>query len=318
MSSTSRAARAASAPRLSVIRLAAALWVLMLTSHYAAAQQEPALPTPQQQQPYSLPWALRPIIPVSVARLDTVVALYRDLQDDLGVTTVLMPTAGYRITPQLMGIARLGLTGAALPGAAPGAVSVSNPLLGAIYGVRLSNSLRFACFLGGTIPIGSGGDKSADPAAAAANAAGLLARAAMDNAMFAPNDVTVIPGLDLAYVNHRLTVQIEVTFLQLMRVKNEAAQSDRFKTNMTLGLHAGYFLHRLLSAALELRYQRWLAPPAVVSTMENLSLALGPRFHFPLPGGGVLRPSISYSAGLAGTLHDRSYHAIGVDVPYLF
>ena len=50
-------------------------------------------------------------------------------------------------------------------------------------------------FLGVTVPIGQGGDKAAamDSTAAAAGA-GINARSAMDNALFAVNFMTVFPG----------------------------------------------------------------------------------------------------------------------------
>lgn len=268
--------------------------------------------------PYSLPWGLRPIIPVTVLRLDTVVASYR-VNDSTGVTAAIMPLLGYRFTPNFMGVARWGLIGNSAPDGTSG-VSVSNIALGGIWGLKLPASLRLGFFLGATVPIGTGGAKAADPLTAAANSAGLYARSALDNAMFAVNDFTLFPGVDFAYVGHGLTVQVEATLLLLFRVKNEAVQTDAFRTNFTAGLHVGYFATKWLSLSTELRYQRWLSTPDAVaqdaSLRDNLSLALGPRFHTKL-GRGFLRPGIAYNVGLAGRLSSNSYHMVLIDIPYV-
>lgn len=280
---------------------------------------QPSTPgKPARAAPYSLPWGLRPIIPVTVLRFDSVVATYRS-NDSLGVTTTILPLVGYRFTPHFMGVARWGLIGNAAPDGTSG-VSISNAALGGIWGLKLPANLRLAFFLGATIPIGTGGAKAVDPLSTAATSAGLYSRSAMDNAMFAVNDFTLFPGIDVAYVGHGVTVQIEATVLQLMRVKNEATQTDAFRTNFTTGIHLGYFLTKWLTLTVELRYQRWLSTPDAVAADEtlrdNLSLALGPRFHVKL-AKGFLRPGIAYNAGLAGRLGTSSYHMVLLDIPYV-
>lgn len=289
--------------------------------------QRPAPPT-SAAPPYSLPWGLRPVIPANVLRLDTAIAFYNH-SDTPGYTVALMPLVGYKFSPHFMGLVRWGLVGNSPADAnLSGAVSVTNPLLGGIYGVQLPASFRLAFFLGVTVPIGTGGYGDAktgagDPNVTAATQAGLLARSAMDNVMFAVNDVSVVPGFDLAYVGHRLTVQIEATLLQLMRVKNEATQPDQFRTNSTFGLHVGYYATGWLSLAAELRYQRWLSTPIAVENdatgvlRHNLSLALGPRFHVKT-SQGWFRPSIAYAAGLVGVMARDSYHLMLLDFPYAF
>jgi len=283
----------------------------------------PRTPVPPR---YSLPWALRPVIPVNVFRLDNAIAFYRR-SDTAGYTVALMPLLGYKFSANFMGLVRWGLVGNSPADAnLSGAVSVANPLLGGIYGVKLPASFRLAFFLGVTVPIGTGGYGDAktgagDPNVAAATQAGLLARSAMDNVLFAVNDVSVVPGFDLAYVGHRLTFQAEVTLLQLMRVKNEATQPDAFRTNSTFGLHVGCYATGWLSLAAELRYQRWLSTPVAVENdttgvlRHNLSLALGPRFHVKT-GRGWFRPSIAYAVGLLGVMSRDSYHLILLDFPY--
>lgn len=287
-----------------------------------AAASPPAVPAPvQPATPYSLPWGLRPIVPVTVLRLDNVVATYQDpknLAEGSGVTWSIMTLGGLRLTPNLMGIVRWGIIANWPPGAA-GGVSVSNPALGGLYSLRWG-SLRLGLFLGVTVPIGTGGDKTAEPSATAATQAGLFSRSAMDNAMFAVNDFTVFPGIDFAYIAHRLTLQVEATVLQLMRVKNEAVQSDAFRTNFTLGFHAGFFVAKALSLSAELRYQRWLTTPSAVAVDEslrhNLSLALGPRFHIKVRDHWF-RPGLAYEVGIHGTMYDRAYHLVQIDFPFI-
>jgi hypothetical protein len=274
--------------------------------------------------PYSPPWALRPIVPISGVRLDTAIASFTR-SGSAGVTVAIMPLVGYKLTPRLMALVRWGLIGHAPTEAnLTGAVSVANPLLGGIYGVKLPAGLRLGLFFDVTVPIGTGGygdprTGAGDPNVTAATQGGLLARSAMDNVLFAVNDVSLVPGVDFAYVGHRLTVQIEMTLLQLMRVKNEATQVDAFRTNSTYGLHLGYFVARWLSLATELRYQRWLSTPAAVEAdatgvlRHNLTLALGPRFHIKAPYG-TFRPSLAYAAGLLGVLARDSYHIVLVDL----
>lgn len=277
-------------------------------------------PTPP---PYSLPWGLRPALPVTVIRLDSVVASYSDADGNRGTTFAIIPLVGYRFSPRWMGAARMGLIGNSPP-TGDGAPSVTNALVSGIYSLPLPASLRLAFFLGATIPIGTGGDRNADPNTTAATAAGLLSRSALDNAMFAVNDVTVIPGIDLAYIGHGWTIQLEATVLQLMRVKGEKIQPDAFRTNFTTGLHIGYFVTKWLSLSTELRYQRWLSTPDAVGKDEsgllrhNLTLALGPRFHFKVAGVGWIRPGVSYAPGLVGMVRERDYHIVQVDVPILF
>lgn len=324
----------------------------------------PSLPP----SPYSLPFGLRPIVPVTVLRLDTVFAFYQQNiaaagqpeRFENGFTGAFLPTIGYRFHPSWMGIFRFGVVGNRPPritGDEAGAdncedqtsidpttmqpkttltkcgVASTNMLLGGFYSHKFADNFRFSLFAATTIPVGSGVSAVSEPGASAAEApAGLLSRSAMDNVMFAVNDWSLLEGLDLAYIGHKLTVQAEVTFFELFRVRNEAANVDVYKVNFTAGLHVGYFLASFLSFGAEVRYQRWLSDPKSVVADEanadkglpvqglrhNLSLAVGPRFHFKLPGGRWLRPALVYEPGLAGVMATRKYHILQVDIPILF
>lgn len=327
----------------------------------------PATPMPPPA-PYSLPFGLRPIIPVSVLRLDTVFSFYQQNiapsgqpeQLAQGFTGAFLPTIGYRFHPAWMGIVRFGVVGNRPPritGDEPGAdncedqtttdpttmqtkttltkcgVASTNIQVGGFYSHKLSPSVRLSVFAATTIPVGSGVSAASEPGASGAEApAGQLSRSAMDNVMFAVNDWALVEGIDLAYIAHRWTVQAEVTFFELFRARNELANPDVFKANFTAGLHIGYFIAQWLSLGTELRFQRWLTDPKSVLADEanadkglpvqglrqNLSLAIGPRFHIKLPGGHWLRPALVYEPGLWGVLATRKYHTLQVDIPIVF
>ena len=288
---------------------------------------------PPASQPYSVPWQLRPIVAPTVLRSDTSIAPYEDVGGQRGSTTASLFTASYRIPgtgPASAGLApliRFAIVGDdPAPGnAARGGLVMVNPLVGAAYAIKLAGGFRLNAFLGATIPIGGGGGDSPSPGAANSRIKGVNARAQLDNALFAVNDFSLIPGFGAAYVSGGLTVQVEITLLQLMRVRGEAAQREASKTNMTTGLHVGYFFLPELSLGGELRYQRWLNAPLAVeadttgATRDTLSVAVGPRAHIKL-GSLWLRPGVAYQRGLDKPLaaSTPNYHIVQVDLPLFF
>jgi hypothetical protein len=292
-----------------------------------AAAVAPAAPP---AAPYSLPWQLRPTAAATVLRSDTSVAFYQNATGSGGATTATMLLGSYKITPSLAPLVRLGFVQNAAPGTAPDGTSFVNPILGLTYAHKLGPSFRAAAFLGGTVPIGQGGGDTPDAGAAAANTAGLRARSAMDNSMFAVNYFTAILGGDAAYVDHRWTVQGEVTLFQLMRVRGEHAGSstDSTRTNSTAGLHVGAFVIPELSLGAELRYQRWLSTPTQLvmgnkvpiadAAKDTLTVAAGPRAHFSIGKGMMCRPGISYARVLDQPLRASSYNMVQIDLPISF
>ncbi|MBZ4416525.1 hypothetical protein [Myxococcus sp. RHSTA-1-4] len=270
--------------------------------------------------PYSLPWQLRPTAAVSVVRSDTSLALSSADATGDSVTTATLLLVSYKVTPSLAPLVRVGYVDHAPGTGSPGAALV-NPVLGAIYSHDLSETLRLGFFLGFTLPVGMGGGNTPRAATAAAARSGVLTRSAMDNAMFAVNDFTVFPGVGLSYVAGGFTAQVEATVLQLTRVRGEAVQQDKARTNFTSGLHLGYFVHPAVSLGGELRYQRWLSTPSTVTSEElrdNLTVAAGPRLHFKLSDSLVLRPGLSYAFALDAPMKTASYSVFQLDVPLVF
>lgn len=211
--------------------------LVAFASSVFAQEPPPAKPKPP---PYSLPWQLRPAVAASVVRSDTAFAFYEDpTTGDSGSTVASMLLASYKVTDELAPLVRLGVVSNSPP-AGESAFGFLNPVVGATYALKPAEPLRLAFFLGAALPFGSGGGDDASPEAVAANVAGMRARSAMDNAMFAVNDFTIFPGVGLAFLQSGFTVQVEATVLQLMRVRGgtepdmgAAKNPDSSKTNFS-------------------------------------------------------------------------------------
>lgn len=290
----------------------------------AAAPSPPPAPGP-----YSLPWQLRPAAASTVVRADSSVAFY-DTGGQSGSTEATMLLGSYAVTPHLAPLIRLGFVQNQAPGTTPDGSSFINPIVGVTY-ARHTQAMRWALFAGAALPLGAGSGDHPDAAVSAANIAGLQARSGMDNAMFAVNYATGIVGADVAYVDHRLTLQAEATLFQLFRVHGDdagAQSTDAARTNSTMGVHAGYFLLPMLSVGAELRYQRWLTTPTRLvmgskvdipgANMDTVTVAIGPRAHFKLGRNMYLRPGVSYSRALDNPLSGASYNTLQIDVPVMF
>lgn len=279
--------------------------------------------------PYSLPWQLRPAVVGNVVRWDTAMASYEPPgSDSRGRTIASFLLASYKITDEMAPMIRLGVLSDDAPGDSA-KVGLTNVAAGFTWAPKLHANLKLALFLGLAFPVASGGgnDPSRD---APPPIRGIYARSAMDNAMFAVNDFTVFPGVDIAWVSDGLTVQAEATLLRLTRVKGDDVQKDKGKTNFTSGLHVGYFLVPELSLGAELRYQRWLSTPAAVEADEakpdaqqtgirdTLSFAVGPRLHIKAGDKLWIRPGIAYARGLDNPMKDQEYNIVQVDIPVAF
>ncbi len=311
-------------------RTLAALWVVWpcVVAAQGAPGEPPGpvmepMPPPPAAPPaaYAMPWQLRPAAVGNVVRLDTALASYQDSTDERGNTVASLLFASYKVLPELAPFARVGMVRNSPP-AGDGAVSWVNPAAGATYAVTLPAPWRLSFLLGFAFPLGMGGGNQPDLAKATANAAGVRARSAMDNAMFAVNDFTVFPGVDFAYVSRGLTVQVEATVLQLTRQRGADVQKDSAKTNSTCGLFVGYFLLPELSAGAELRYQRWLSTPAFLegadALRDTLTAAAGLRAHLKLGDTLWLRPGIAYARGLDDPMAEADYQIVQVDLPLAF
>jgi hypothetical protein len=326
------------------LRAGAASLLVALAASIASAQQ-PAPAAPPAPPPYSLPWQLRPAVVANVVRSDTSIALYENpVSGNTGTTVASMLLGSYKLTPEFAPLIRLGVVSNSPPDgttampAVDSAFGFVNPVLGGTYAIKLGTDFKLAFFLGVTIPVGMGGGDKPDPASKAARAAGIPARSAMDNAMFAVDDFTVFPGVDFAYVAGGFTAQAEATLLQLTRVRGDTAPAagmpasnpDASKTNLTMGLNVGYFFIPQLSAGAELRHQRWLSTPLGVKkdealpdamqlgTRDTSTFAIGLRYHAKLSETMWLRPGVSLSMPIDDPMSKSKYKIIQLDIPFAF
>jgi hypothetical protein len=313
-----------------------------------APMAEPAAAKPKPP-PYSLPWQLRPAVVGNVVRSDTAFAFYKDAAGkESGSTVASMLLASYKITDEFAPLVRVGIVSSSPPSSlmaagkpVDSAVNFINPVVGGTYAIKPAKPLRLAFFLGLTVPVGSGGGDDAKAKNTTANAAGIRARSAMDNAMFAVNDFTVFPGVDFAYVSGGFTAQVEATLLQLTRVKGDKAtpasgttpaipakNPDKSKTNFTMGLHVGYFIVPMLSLGAEIRHQRWLSTPKAVEldeasatpqgSRDTTTWAVGPRGHFKLSDSVWFRPGVAFAMPLDNPMKKASYKIVQLDLPIAF
>jgi hypothetical protein len=275
----------------------------------------------KKTQPYSLPWGLRPTAAPTLVRSDTAFGFFRS--DAAGKQSTVASTllAGYSFLPGL---------GAYIRGAyvyqsvekSESSGGLANPLLFALYSPRVSDIFRLSFFAGVAFGLGQGGGDSPRLPQRSAVLSGINARSAMDNALFVSNYTTPTVGFDIAYVDHGLTIQGEVTLLQLIRNRGENVDTDATRTNFTTGLHIGYQIVSPLIISAELRHQRWLSTPSFVeknsSLRDTTTVGIGARVSFKLAKGLLARPGLSYARGLDNPLTDLNYNIIQLDIPILF
>jgi len=311
-----------------------------------APPPEPAAAKPKPP-PYSLPWQLRPAVVGNVVRSDTSFAFYKDAKGkESGHTITSMLLFSYKLSDAFAPLIRIGVSGNAPPlgtGAKVGmavkdidrAQNFLNPVIGGTYAIKPAKPLRLAFFLGVTLPIGGGGGDSPDLSNAQANNPyGIRSRSSMDNAMFSVNDFAVFPGVDFAYVSGGFTAQVEATLFELLRVKGSSGAApknpDKSKTNLTMGLHIGYFFIPQLSLGAEIRHQRFLSTPKAIEADElstnptplglrdQTSWAIGPRAHFKLGESIWFRPGVSYAMGIDDPMSKFKYKIVQLDLPLAF
>lgn len=294
----------------------------------AHAQPEVVAPPPVAKPPYSLPWQLRAAGVSNCVRSDTAIGFYEPEGASAdGRTIASMLVFAYKLSDELAPMVRLGYVANEPPatgGTRPeGGSAFLNPIVGVTYAPKLSGPIRVAGFLGTSLPVGQGGGDSPDAETAAALAAASPTRSGMDGSMLSPNYLGVIPGVDVAYVDHGFTLQGEFTVVQYFRVRgeNNPATKDSTRTATTMGVHAGYFVLPFLSLGSEVRYQNWFRNPSIPTAAkrrDNLTLAIGPRVHVQLGKTTWLRPGVAYATGLDQPMRENEYHIVQLDIPVVF
>ena len=273
--------------------------------------------------PYSLPWALRPAMASTVVRLDGAFSF-----ENSGFTYASTLLASYSFVKDVAVLARIGLVHDA-PNLTYNATAITNPLVGATYTPQLAPGLRLPLFLAVSLPVGMGGGNpdtgTTWPAgsAYAAEQAGVYARSAMDNALFAVNYLGLIGGVGLAYMTHGWTFQAEATLLQYLRTRGEVVDKDEARTNFTTGLHVGYTIIKALTVSAELRGQVWLSSMQAVTKdptkREQFTFGLGVRTRVDFVRDKIfMRPGIAYFHPIDDPMNAGGYNILFVDVPVSF
>jgi hypothetical protein len=280
------------------------------------------LETPRPKAPpYTAPFQLRGIIPKSGVRIDTILGLYRSPSSSNAQVTVMLLSGQWRVAEPIALQFRWGID-SNQTGNDTTRTGIANPTVGALIGVPVGRDFRFAMSIAVGAPVATGGGDFPDPNEAALQRQGALARSAMDNVSFAVNDVGFPSGFSFAYIRSGVTAQVDATVIPSVRVKGASSQTDTSKVNSTYGFFLGYLPVREVSVGVELRYQRFLTTPAAVerdpSTRDNLTFAIGPRFHFEVADGTWVRPGVSYGRGLRGPTEQQSFQMVQLDVPFSF
>jgi hypothetical protein len=253
-------------------------------------------------------------------RIDTVVAPYRYM-DMSALETVVFFSAQVRVHQRFALQARWGFADNRVGNGARSRTGFLNPSLGATWAIPIGPVVRFAASTSVGFPVGTGGgDGDADGVLLQRQA--MLARSAVENNAFTPNDLGFPTGLSLAFVHRGVTAQVDGTIIPAGRVKGSGAGDDGARVNSTYGLFLGYLVIPELSFGAELRYQYFLLPPALVdrdpSARYNLTVGGGARFDIELSDSARVRPGICVSTGLAGYVAQQSFRMVQFDVPISF
>jgi hypothetical protein len=268
-----------------------------------------------QSPRYALPFQLRPAVAPNVVRLEGTAGLR-----DGGGTGVLMLTVGARIVPDVSVIARAAYAIDVGPSAAAGSEvrgAFANPSLGVLYTPVVAPGMRLALFLGGALPLGEGDGLPAGAPPLLALGAARIARASMDNAMFATSHGTVAVGLAWLWLIEHVTLQLEATLLGAFRARGGQGV-DAIVENLTMGAWVGYAPIEQLSFGVGLHHQRFMSTPALVRGMGEIaraqsSAAIAVRGRLEA-AGLFFNPGLSYTHGLDGVLLDRGDHLITLEL----
>lgn len=266
---------------------------------------------------YTLPFYLRPAVAPNVVRIDGVL-----VPQKAQTTTVGLLLAGGRLTRDFGLYGRVGYARNS-PDVGPSGGGVTNPIAIALYTPVIAPFTRLALFGGVTAPIGQGGGNSPDAGTRAAMGAGIYARSAMDNALFAVNYMTPTAGAGVAYIKGGWTLQAEVTILQLFRVRGDQKDLDESRTNSTAGALVGIpILDPSLMAIAEVHYQRWLSTPRAVEANGSLrqqgSAGIGLRGNFLVGSGVWMRPAIGLFMPIDDPMKQNESRIFHVDLPVTF
>ena len=287
----------------------------------ATPASPPPLQTPRTAPAYVTPFQLRSASPRTGVRLDTIVAPYR-YGGESALETVLFLSGQIRLHQHFFLQARWGFDDNRVGTGERNRTGFVNPSLGFILAFPVGPLFRFAASTSIGLPLATGGGNGTDADGLLLQRQAALARSAMDNNAFSPNDLGVPTGLSLAFVHRGLTAQVDGTIIASGRVKGTGAEGDGAKVNSTFGFFMGYLVVPEVSLGAELRYQYYLLPPSLVdqdpSARDNLTVGAGGRLEIELSDSARMRPGVCLSTGVAGYVEQQSFRMVQFDVPISF
>jgi hypothetical protein len=271
--------------------------------------------------PYAQPFGLRVPYATTAVRAETAYGF------DAGASSTIVQylTGSYAPIEHLSFYARGGWV-ALVPEHAGTTTAFTNVTVGAVWAGNITPELRFGAVLGTGLPFGQGGGDSPNAGAAAAIAAGNLARSRLESStMFLPNDVAPFVAGDLAWVSGGWTLQAGASVYEALRVRGSQADPDASRTNLTVGGSGGYFVIPALSIGVEARDQTFLTTPSAVASGKSsrswVTVGGGLRAHFRLCDGVWFRPGLAYFQPLndpTPAISASSYHIWQLDLPLTF
>lgn len=285
------------------------------------ATPAPAVSPAQARAQYSLPWTMRPAVAPTLLRIDSSMAFSTP-----GFSAATLITGGYAFIPATLGLYGRAAVVHQSPETGAAATVFSNPIVFGLYTPLVAPGWRLAVFAGTTLPVGGGGGDGGDLNSLRTVRSGILTRSAMDNALFAVNYLTPTAGVGAVFIKYGLTVQAEVTLLQLIRVRGETRDADPMRTNFTAGLHVGYLIVPWLTASGELHYQHWLYNPSIDPTPTNpagkpagqATAEIGLRANVPLSRTILARPGVAFGFPIGGQMGTDDYRILHFDFPVAF
>ena len=270
---------------------------------------------------YVSPFQLRNVSPRNGIRIDTILAPYR-YADMSALETVVFVSGQLKLHKHFVLQARWGFDDNRVGNGDRNRTGIVNPSLGVIAAFPIGSLFRFAAATAVNVPLATGGGDGTDVDALFLQRQGMLARSAMDNNAFVPNNLGFPTGLSLAFVHRGFTGQVDGTIIPAGRVKGTGSDNDGASVNSTFGLFLGYLVVTEFSLGAELRYQYFLLPPAFVeqdpSARDNLSVGGGARLHIELSDATYVRPGVCLSTGLMGHVEQQSFRMVQFDIPITF
>lgn len=267
----------------------------------------------EKKYAYSLPWLMRPAAAPTVLRLDTMLAPSKD--DLTGVLRLFggfSPWTGVGFYATAVGVVDS-------PNQQATNAALSNVGLASLLSPKLPDPMRLSIFIGVTLPTGTGRDDNTSGGWRTIRA-GAPARMAMDNSLFSPNHLAFATGADFALVRGGATLQLEATLFQQVRVSNSLEEPDDARTNLTMGVHAGFRIGPI-TPSVELHHQVFLTTPAVVArnseARDQTSVGAGVRANLHA-SHVVLRPGLAAFVAIDEPLLSRSFTYFMLDMPVVF